>query len=105
MSAGAGSDGRSAGNVLVAGNWARGYDWAGRGRSFQAQRALAKRQKMGRFAQVLADSLTGNISEAARAVGISQQTGSIYFREICGGLGWQCLTPCNCERCLERRAA
>lgn len=75
------------------------------GRAFQAQRALAKRQKMGRFAQALADSLTGNISEAARAVGISQQTGSIYFREICRGLGWQCLTPCDCGQCLERRVA
>lgn len=85
--------------VAMAGNY-----WS-TGRAFQAQRALAKRKKMGHFAQALADGPAGNISEAARTVGISQQTGSIYFREICHGLGWQSLTPCNCERCLERRAA
>lgn len=50
---------------------------------WQAQRAMSKRRNMGRFAQALADSATGTVSEAARVAGISQQTGSIYFREIC----------------------
>lgn len=48
-----------------------------------AQRAQGKRRNKALFAEALANSTTGTVSEAARAVGISQQTGSIYFREIC----------------------
>lgn len=53
----------------------------GYGSRWQAQRGAAKRAKIGRFAEAL--STSGNITQAARSVGISQQTGSLYFREIC----------------------
>lgn len=46
-----------------------------------ARRAAAKRQNIARFAARLADDMT--ITAAAAAVGVSQQTGSLYFRQIC----------------------
>lgn len=54
--------------------------WGDRSALF-ARRAAAKRQNIARFATRLADGLT--ITEAAEAIGVSQQTGSIYFRAIC----------------------
>lgn len=47
-------------------------------------------RNLSRFAQALADSAPGaSIAAVAASVGLSQQTGSVYFREICRGLGWQ----------------
>lgn len=54
--------------------------WGDRSALF-ARRAAAKRRNIARFAGRLADGLT--ITDAAGAIGVSQQTGSIYFREIC----------------------
>lgn len=54
--------------------------WGDRSALF-ARRAAAKRQNIVRFAARLADGLT--ITDAAAAIGVAQQTGSLYFREIC----------------------
>lgn len=54
--------------------------WGDRSALF-ARRAAAKRQNIARFAALLAEGMT--ITDAAGAIGVSQQTGSIYFREIC----------------------
>ena len=54
-----------------------------------ARRAAAKRQNIARFAARLAEHMT--ITAAASAIGVSQQTGSAYFRQICGELGEQAL--------------
>lgn len=66
----------------------RNYN-SGAGR-FYRQRVDGKRRNLARFAQALADSSVGqSITQVAASVGLSQQTGSVYFREICRGLGWQ----------------
>lgn len=57
---------------------------------FYRERMDRKRRNLARFAQALADSSPGaSITTVAASVGLSQQTGSVYFREICRGLGWQ----------------
>lgn len=58
--------------------------WSHPGSRWQAERAHAKAAKVRRFAEALADC--GVVGQAARAVGISQQTGSLYFRQICADI-------------------
>lgn len=55
-----------------------------------ANQATGKARNLRRFADALADSSPGaSIAQVAAQAGVSQQTGSVYFREICRGLGWQ----------------
>lgn len=57
---------------------------------FYRERMDRKARNLRRFADALADSSLGaSITQVAASVGLSQQTGSVYFREICRGLGWQ----------------
>lgn len=57
---------------------------------FYRERIERKARNLRRFADALADSSLGaSIAQVAASVGLSQQTGSVYFREICRGLGWQ----------------
>ncbi len=64
-----------------------GFSNPGRRNNAIAYRMQQKKRKMRIFADELADGAT--ITGAARAAGVSQQTGSLYFREICQGLGAQ----------------
>lgn len=59
----------------------------GPGRQYLAARKAKSRAKLNAFAEALAEGCT--ISAAARQVGISQQSGSAYFRKIRLELGPQ----------------
>lgn len=51
---------------------------------FYRERMERKARNFRRFAEALADSSPGaSIAQVAALVGLSQQTGSVYFREIC----------------------
>lgn len=54
---------------------------------YRQERMREKRQKVAQFAECLADGM--NITAAARACGVSQQTGSLYLKQIIKDLGWQ----------------
>lgn len=60
-----------------------------------ARRAAAKRQNIARFAARLAEGMT--VTAAAATIGVAQQTGSLYFREICRELGPQALGTWDLE--------
>lgn len=80
------------------------------GRAFQkhlADRAREKRAKITQFADNLwnlgPDATT---TAAARLSGVSQQTGSIYMRNMVAGLGWQAVCEARsdgkhyrCDKC------
>lgn len=56
-----------------------------------AQRREHSRLQVIAYAQALADSPTGRLSDAARAIGVTQQRGSVIFKRICAELGEQAI--------------
>lgn len=57
--------------------------------AYRAIRRKARERRMTELAELVANGWT--ISAAARSMGVSQQTGSSMFREICERLGEQAI--------------
>lgn len=56
-------------------------------RSYQERRTAAANEKIGQFADLLAEGYT--INQAAEAMGVGQWAARTWFFKIRKGLGWQ----------------